>query len=164
MLHVLRAIATITQSQTKAHTNPHTQRNFNKLMEKIKKQSDQADVHAAAGVRAAEISALKPIIDKVGVNIWWCLYANEALSAISVQVQVGHTGRRVLCSFHVLHLINSASPLFSCNTQHNTPHAFWWALQSVATSQRCFRWSHFYTCTPTFCSSPTVQDQPRRPR
>mmetsp|Transcript_15082 Transcript_15082/g.40777 ORF Transcript_15082/g.40777 Transcript_15082/m.40777 type:complete len:110 (+) Transcript_15082:86-415(+) len=44
------------------------QRNFNKLMEKIKKQSDQADTHAAAGVRAAELSALKPIVDKYKIS------------------------------------------------------------------------------------------------
>jgi hypothetical protein len=44
------------------------QRNFQKLMGKIKKQSDEKDVHAAAGTRAAEVSALKPILDKVCVG------------------------------------------------------------------------------------------------
>lgn len=33
-------------------------------MAKIKKQSDQTDTHAAAGVRAAELSALKPLVEK----------------------------------------------------------------------------------------------------
>lgn len=41
------------------------QRLFGKLMSKVKQQSDVVDKHAAEGVKAAELSALKPIVDKV---------------------------------------------------------------------------------------------------
>ncbi len=44
-----------------------SQRLFSKLLGKVKQQSDIVDKHAAAGVKAAELSALKPIVDKVGV-------------------------------------------------------------------------------------------------
>ncbi|GLC41857.1 hypothetical protein PLESTB_001039700 [Pleodorina starrii] len=43
------------------------QRLMAKLLAKVKEQSDLADKHAAEGVRAAEMSALKQILAKVDV-------------------------------------------------------------------------------------------------
>jgi hypothetical protein len=47
--------------------NQEDQRQLNRLLHKVKAQSDVVDRHAAAGVKAAELSALKPIVDKVGI-------------------------------------------------------------------------------------------------
>jgi hypothetical protein len=44
------------------------QRQLNHLLQKVKAQSDVVDRHGAAGVKAAELSALKPIVDKVGIT------------------------------------------------------------------------------------------------
>ncbi|GAX76668.1 hypothetical protein CEUSTIGMA_g4114.t1 [Chlamydomonas eustigma] len=40
------------------------QRVLGKILNKVKEQSDIKDIHAAAGVRAAEISAVQPLITK----------------------------------------------------------------------------------------------------
>lgn len=42
-----------------------TQRLLGKLLAKAKSQSDIVDKHSSAGVKAAEVSALKAIVDKV---------------------------------------------------------------------------------------------------
>eukprot|EP00195_Chlamydomonas_chlamydogama_P006470 CAMPEP_0202900214 /NCGR_PEP_ID=MMETSP1392-20130828/10403_1 /ASSEMBLY_ACC=CAM_ASM_000868 /TAXON_ID=225041 /ORGANISM="Chlamydomonas chlamydogama, Strain SAG 11-48b" /LENGTH=84 /DNA_ID=CAMNT_0049586557 /DNA_START=101 /DNA_END=355 /DNA_ORIENTATION=+ len=44
------------------------QRVLQKLLGKVKVQSDVADKHAAEGIRAAEVSALKPIIEKYKIG------------------------------------------------------------------------------------------------
>lgn len=45
------------------------QRVLGKLMSKVKGQSDVADAHGAEGVRAAEMSSLKSIVDKYKLSV-----------------------------------------------------------------------------------------------